>query len=204
MDIKALIFIFLFVPAAYGSFAQQALTNDTGHALPPVVTSRQDTVSNTTHPKYNLVPKKAILYSAVVPGMGQLYNRQYWKMGVVYAALGTGTGFIIFNLKEYHYWRKTYVGFLNNDTTVINKEPQFDPNRGGGGAPSVKKVQDYYEKNLQTSVLLTGLGYILQMVDAIVSAHLRDFDISPDIGLKVRPVAMPNNSLGIGLVMNFK
>lgn len=144
-----------------------------------------------------VIPKKSGLYAAILPGLGQLYNRQYWKIGVVYAALGVGTGFIIYNNKEYKYWKKIYVGRLSHDADAMNQETYLSDNQ-------VKMQQDFFRKNMDMSILLTGLGYALQIIDAIVFAHLRDFDISPDISIKIKPVMLPQSGAGIGLVVNFK
>lgn len=147
--------------------------------------------------RQEVIPKKSGLYAAILPGLGQLYNRQYWKIGVVYAALGVGTGFIIYNNKEYKYWKKIYVGRLSHDADAMNQEIYLSDNQ-------VKMQQDFYRKNMDMSILLTGLGYALQIIDAIVFAHLRDFDISPDISMKIKPVMLPQSGAGIGLVVNFK
>jgi hypothetical protein len=143
-----------------------------------------------------VIPKKSGLYSAILPGLGQLNNGQYWKIGVVYAALGVGTGFIIYNNNEYKYWKKIYVGRLSQDADAMKQEAYLSDNQ-------VKMQQDFYRKNMDMSMLITGLGYALQIIDAIVFAHLRDFDISPDISMKIKPVQMPQAGAGIGLVFNF-
>lgn len=144
---------------------------------------------------FSTIPKKAALYSSVIPGLGQLYNRQYWKIGVVYALLGTGTGFIIFENHEYNYWRTAFADLKNNpDITTVH----------GLNESQIQSQMDFYQKNRDVFALVTGIAYALQVMDAIVFSHLKDFDISPDIGLKVKPVAMPNNGIGLGLVMNFK
>ncbi len=144
-----------------------------------------------------VIPKKSGLYSSIVPGLGQLYNKQYWKIGVVYAVLGAGTGFIIYNNKEYKYWRKIYIGRLSADPDAMAQESYLNTNQ-------VKLQQDYYQNNRDLSVAITGLGYALQIIDAIVFAHLKDFDISPDISLKLQPSSMQNTGAGIGLALKFK
>ena len=140
--------------------------------------------------------KRAGLYSALVPGLGQLYNRQYWKVPIIYAGLGTATYFFIRNNNEYNRYRKAYVSRLSNPgardefTDILS-------------TAAVKQYQDDAKKYLDMTVLFTVIGYAGQVLEAIAGAHLRNFDISPDLSMQVRPVLMPNNTVGMGLVMNF-
>ena len=141
-------------------------------------------------------PKKAGLYSALVPGMGQLYNRQYWKVPVVYAGLAIAGYFFIDNLNNYQSYRKAYIGRINNPYPTDQYVGRYD-------TPQLQQLQSDYSKYLDMTVLFTTVGYALQVIDAITSAHLKNFDVSRDISLKVRPVATPNG-IGMGLVMNMK
>ena len=143
-------------------------------------------------------PKKAGLYAAILPGLGQVYNRQYWKIPIVYAVMGTTGYFVANNLTNYRKYRKAYVGRL----TDPNYRDEFSELNVGDQIAYVKQIQDDYSKNLNISVLLTGVGYFLQVLDAITGAHLKNFDMSRDISMHVQPVAMPNG-IGMGLVMNF-
>jgi hypothetical protein len=143
-------------------------------------------------------PKKSGLYSAILPGMGQLYNRQYWKLPVVYAACGAAGYFIGFNLSNYQKFRKAYVYRIDGDPKTVDDYVDKYPD-----ATNLKQLQDQYRKWLDLTVLLSALGYSLQIMDAIVSAHLKNFDVSRDISLNMRPVLQPNY-IGFGLVMNIK
>lgn len=143
-----------------------------------------------------VTPKKAGLFSAILPGLGQMYNRQYWKVPVIYAGAGVAVYFISDNLKNYNDFRSVYIGRTNLDPASFLKYPDYSNE-------TVKGAMDYYRRYLDLSVLFTALGYTLQIMDAIVFAHLKNFDITPDISLHFRPVSMPGNGLGMGLVMNF-
>lgn len=143
-------------------------------------------------------PKKAGLYAAILPGLGQVYNRQYWKIPIVYAGLGATGYFVVNNLTNYRKYRKAYVGRL----TDPNYKDEFSTLNVGDQIAYVKQIQDDYSKNLNISVLLTGVGYFLQVLDAITGAHLKNFDMSRDISMHVQPVAMPTG-FGMALVMNF-
>jgi hypothetical protein len=141
------------------------------------------------------VPKKAGLYSAIVPGMGQLYNRQYWKLPVIYAGMAVTGYFLIDNIKQYRSYRKVYIGRIDNDPTTKDDLTYT--------TEEVKLLQDSYKKYADLTVLFTAVGYMIQVMDAVASAHLKNFDISPDISMRMTPVVY-GNGIGIGLVMNFK
>jgi len=142
-----------------------------------------------------LIPKKSGLYSALIPGMGQLYNRQYWKMPVIYAACGAAVYFFIDNRNNYNSFRKEIAGI--NQPGFVRKYPEYN-------ADQLRTARDYYRRNLDLTGLLTALGYTLQVMDAVVSGHLKGFDISPDISMDMKPVIIPQGGVGMGLVFNFK
>lgn len=141
--------------------------------------------------------KKAGMYSSILPGLGQAYNRQYWKVPVVYAILGTAGYFIGYNFTKYKEYQQAYIYSIDGDNSTNDKlSLQYD-------ATQLKRMQDNYKKDLDVIVLLTSVGYALQIMDAVASAHLKNFDISRDISMKMKPV-LQQNYVGVGLVMNFK
>ncbi len=145
-------------------------------------------------------PKKAGLYATLIPGLGQVYNRQYWKLPIVYAGLGVAGYFIVRNTKEYNKYRKAYIGRLNNDYPT-------DEFVGIYSVDQLKQIQSDYNKNLSMTILFSSLAYMMQIMDAVTAAHLRNFDISRDISMQMRPVITPIGGRiggGMGLVMNFK
>ncbi len=131
-----------------------------------------------------------------MPGLGQYYNKQYWKVGVIYVGVGAAVYFVSDNLKNYNKYRRLYAGYRSNDETVTAETEYTEA--------QVKTLQDYYRRNLDLTVLFSALGYTLQVVDAVVFAHLKNFDITEDISLRARPVLTPQGGIGFGLVMNFK
>jgi hypothetical protein len=169
---------------------------DTGKTTQPVATQTETTDSVGKPHVFQPNPKKAGLYSALIPGMGQIYNRQYWKVPIVYAGLAVAGYFIADNLNNYQSYRKAYVGRINNPRPTDKYVDIYSIDQ-------LKQLQDDYDKYLNLTVLFTGIGYALHVVDAITSAHLKNFDISRDISMRVSPVAYPNG-VGVGLVMNFK
>jgi Family of unknown function (DUF5683) len=138
-------------------------------------------------------PKKAGLYSAVLPGAGQFYNQQYWKIPVIYAGVGAAIYFITYNEDNYRKYRKIYIARLQGDRS--DGLPYTDQD--------IKTRQDEYKKDLDMTVLLTTVGFTLQIIDAITFAHLKNFDISKDISMRVAPLATPSG-IGVGVVVHFK
>ncbi len=142
-------------------------------------------------------PKKSALYAAILPGSGQIYNRQYWKVPVVYGLVAVAGYFLVDNTKNYRNYRKAYVSRLTN--------PAFqDEYTGRYSLTDIQTRQDYYKKNLDLTYLLTGVGYILQVVDALAFAHLKNFDVSPNLSMRMAPAAAPNGGIGLGLAIAWK
>ena len=144
---------------------------------------------------YQPIPKKAGLYSAILPGLGQVYNHQVWKVPIIYAGLAVAVYFISDNLNNYNSFRKSYIGLLNNPNYT-------DANAKIYTVGQLQQLQSDYSKYLDESVLYTVVGFGMQILDAISSAHLKNFDISRDISFKVRPVIYPN-CYGVGIAMAF-
>ena len=125
--------------------------------------------------KYN--PTKAGLYSAVLPGLGQYYNKKYWKIPIVWGAIGTGVGVIVYNDKQYKRYRTAYIAELNGQPHEFSNIPGVDKNVLGNSQDSAKRYRDY-------SIAITGVVYILAIVDAVVDAHLYEQRHDPDLALK--------------------
>lgn len=141
-------------------------------------------------------PKKAGLYSSLVPGLGQLYNRQYWKIPVIYAGVAVAGYYIGRNLNLYQSYRKAYINRINNPNYKDEYTDIYSSDQ-------LQQLQNDYNKYLDLSVLFTALGYGLQIVDAITSAHLKNFDVSRDISMRMFPVVVPKGA-GMALVMSFR
>jgi hypothetical protein len=141
-------------------------------------------------------PKKSGMYSAILPGLGQLYNKQYWKVPVVYVGLAVAGYFIVNNLSNYRSYRQAYVNRINNPDYIDKYTGVYDE-------AQLQQLQNDYSKYLDITVLITSIAYVLQVLDAVTSAHLKNFDISRDISMRMKPVIYPTGA-GIGLVMNFK
>lgn len=142
------------------------------------------------------IPKKAALYSAMLPGAGQFYNRQYWKIPIIYAGMAASFYFLIDNLNQYRTFRSAYLSSLDplgsdNPLTKVYNSQQL------------KILQDGYRQNLDLNVLFATLGFTLQVMDALVFAHLKNFDVSRDLSFKVRPALSPMGA-GVAVVIGFR
>jgi len=135
-------------------------------------------------------PKRSGLYSACFPGLGQIYNKQYWKAGVVYAGGAVIGGFIISNYSNYNKYRKAYVGMIDNDPETPNTVENYT-------VDDVKFLRDGFRRYLEYSIIAATLGYTLNILDAFIAGHLRTFDMSKDISFKARPFITPQKQTGL-------
>ena len=149
-------------------------------------------------------PKKATIMSAVLPGAGQIYNRKYWKLPIIYAGFGTLGYFIIANNNLYKEYKLAYKYKMDNDSTTIDKYPLYS-------AEGLLQAKNYYRRNFEISCIFTGILYMLNVVDATVDAHLFDFDISNNLSLKIQPALFNNRNFasndftkGIKITLNLK
>ena len=137
-------------------------------------------------------PGKAALRSAILPGWGQIYNKKYWKLPIIYGAFA-GLGYLIsFNNKEYHNYNDALVARQDDDPETVDTEFA-----GKYSDENLRSLSDYYHRNRDLSILLTVLVYSLNVMDAHVDAHLYSFDVSEDLSLHVDPVMVPASYYGI-------
>ena len=151
-------------------------------------------------------PRKAAIRSAILPGWGQAYNKKYWKIPIVYGALGTTAGILIYNVKWYKRFRFAYKVLYNKDTGNFDKVyPDLQPFIARNDQSSLRYNRDEFRRNIDYSVLVFVLLWGLNVVDATVDAHLKTFDVSPDLSLKFKAgysdMAQTN---GLSLVLSFK
>jgi hypothetical protein len=149
-------------------------------------------------------PRVAALRSAIVPGLGQIYNKKYWKLPIVYGALGISGGVFAFNLKWYKRTRYAYKVLYNKDTLSfpkVHKDLQFLIRRND--LNTLGYARDQYRRSIDYSALFFVLLWGLNVVDAAVDAHLKAFDVSPDLSFQFKPghSEMAGTS-GLSLVLN--
>ncbi len=133
------------------------------------------------------------MLSAAFPGLGQIYNRKYWKLPIVYGGLA-GLGYSIYwNNKYYVYYTNAYYDFTDGDPTTNRWHQVIDPNAIGSPeqesqlASRLENKKTSYRRDRDYMIILTLGMYVLNIIDASVDAHLSDFDISKDLSLKVEP-----------------
>lgn len=134
-------------------------------------------------------PRKAAIRSAILPGWGQIYNKKYWKLPIVYGALGTCTGIFIYNLNNYNDFRFAYRVKYNmrvnhTDTALF---PSIKRNLQPLSEESLRFQRNLFRRDIDYSALVFILLWGLNIVDASVDAHLKSFDVSPDLSLQFKP-----------------
>lgn len=168
------------------------------------ITPKDTTVGKDTLIKKMHDPRKATLRSAIIPGWGQAYNREYWKIPLVYAALGITGGTFVYNNKWYQRTKKAYDIVINKDTGSYD---QIDPKLQSlvNDPTSLQYYRNDFRKNRDYSVLFFLLAWGLNVVDATVFGHLKDFDVSDDLSMHVKPTFdLQTKTPGLGLALNFK
>lgn len=121
---------------------------------------------------------KASIYSALLPGSGQVYNKKYWKVPIVYAALGSTVYFAYDNNQQYQQYRDAY---------LLRKEGETDTYINVYSDSQLITIMEYYERNRDLSYILSAVVYLLNIVDASVDAHLFDFDVSDNLSFRGVP-----------------
>ncbi len=196
MKIKFLIILCLFCFAAFSQ--QQILVLDT---TAKVIGSKKTTRNKEVLP---VKPSVAIKRSAILPGWGQITNKSYWKLPIVYGALGT-TAIIFFrNLNQFRDARNAYLLATDNDPSndYLIKQPYFTVKDNPG---RIKTFRDQVRQNIDYSFLVFIVFWGLNVVDAAVDAHLKNFNVSDDLSFHIRAGKSElANTTGVSLVLSIK
>jgi hypothetical protein len=147
-------------------------------------------------------PRIATYRSAILPGWGQYTNKKYWKIPIVYAALGI-TGYIFFhNVKQYNEAKRAFTNASDGDTSNNYQIPEpyytvrLQPER-------IRTFRNQVRQNVDYSVIFFIVFWGLNVADATVDAHLKTFDVSDDLSLQIKPgYSQMANTNGISLVLN--
>lgn len=147
-------------------------------------------------------PKKAIWMSALLPGAGQVYNGKWWKVPIIYGALGGLSYGIAWNHVQAMDFRSAYLARVDGDPTTI------DSYVGRYSDSNLRDLRTYYQRNRDLCIIFTAVVYVLNLVDATVDAHLYNFDVSEDLTMRLNPSlqTMPNGAYApsIGLVFSLR
>jgi hypothetical protein len=133
-------------------------------------------------------PRKAAIRSAILPGLGQIYNKKYWKLPLVYGALGASGAVFVYNITNYKDTRFAYRVKYNmrvngTDSLLFNS---IKSNLQPLPEESLRYYRDQFRRDIDYSVLFFLLLWGLNVVDASVDAHLKTFDVGPDLSLQFK------------------
>jgi len=158
-------------------------------------------------------PTRAVLYSAIFPGLGQIYNRKYWKLPLVYGGFLGCVYAVTWNSTQYNDYKQLYRDITEgNDSWHTYLRPGQNPVNLTESdiayyTNSFKNKKDFYRRNRDLSIIVTVGVYALCMLDAYVDAQLFDFDISTDLSMRIEPVFYNKselNSHSFGLQCSIK
>jgi len=156
--------------------------------------------SDTLHFKQH--DPKTASWLAIIPGAGQIYNKKYWKLPIVYGGLGA-TGFLIYYYADLTaIYRKEYVARMNGDTEKLNPKFADKPDY------NILEVRNLYRRNMEICIAACTVIYLLSILDACVDAHLYYYDISDNLSLGIKPKINYNpinggTAPGMGLIVKF-
>lgn len=139
-------------------------------------------------------PTKATILSALVPGLGQIYNRKYWKLPIVYGAIGTTVYYIKDNHQKMNLFRDEYIRLRDLNHRTPGQENVMD---------YYLNAVNFYRRRYELSWFSLAGVYVLNILDAAVDAHLFSFDVTEDISLNWQPVVNPE-FYGLGIRLNHK
>ncbi len=163
-------------------------------------------------------PKKAAMLSAIFPGLGQVYNKKYWKLPIVYAAMGISGGIFFYNLNNYRDTRFAYAAKYKASLPLYDPaNPQPGPYRDSTdyfkikpdllplSQESLRFYRNQFRRDIDFSAIFFIVMWGLNIVDATVDAHLKAFDVSPDLSLRIKPGhSKMAGTNGISLVLSIR
>jgi len=190
------ILVILFFATGFSAFSQKNAADSTQIEKPTVEHS----------------PRKATIYSAVLPGLGQIYNRKYWKVPIVYGGFATLGYFINFNNEVYTTYRQAYSDIIDNDPYTNShlklkvNASFFKPENISQLTENLRRAKDGWRRNRDLVVIGTVVFYAVNIIDASVDAHFFNFDISDDLTINWVPgpvMCMDKKLIGINCRFTF-
>ncbi|MEX2232804.1 MAG: DUF5683 domain-containing protein [Cyclobacteriaceae bacterium] len=192
---------FFMMLAGYQSNAQDSLIVERDTL---VIDQGPDTIAIQSYAR-RYSPRKAILYAAILPGLGQIYNKKYWKLPLVYG----GFYAIGYAINYYNGLHTEYKGYL-----FRNLEDGIGENEENPNLPQIRRttgqlrtIVDKARRERDFMIILMGGMYILQMVDAHVDSHLKEFDLNPRLQVSIEPTmqqdAWTGRTTGVSLIFRF-
>ena len=204
---KIVFFIISFLFFLTGNIFSQEVNPDTLKPKPiaEATTTKKNNIDTAKKKEHS--PRIAAIRSAIFPGLGQIYNKKYWKLPIVWGAMGAATGVFVFNFGNYKDTRFAYKVKYNmrvnkTDSALAAKiRPDLVPL----SEESLRFYRNQFRRDIDYSAIFFLVMWGLNIVDATVDAHLKSFDVSPDLSFKIKPgysdLAKTN---GLSLVLTFK
>ncbi|MDL5045716.1 DUF5683 domain-containing protein [Oscillatoria amoena NRMC-F 0135] len=184
------IFFSCFVLLGFAGFTQDS---DSARVVMP---SKDTVVIKSYATRYK--PHKALLYAAVLPGAGQIYTKKYWKLPLVYGGL-FATGYAV------NFYQEGYQKYKGELFDLLESDAPVSPS--GFTEPQLRTIVDRYRRERDFFIIIMAGVYLLQMVDAHVDAHLKEFDLNPTLQVSVRPTVessmFTGTTGGLSLIIRF-
>ena len=199
MPNKQVILVILLLAFCLSTLAQEVKSKDKKKDANTTPTEKLIVESATiiNDPIDPLAPARAAFYSAVLPGLGQAYNKKYWKIPIVYIGLGAGISFYTNNNNKYQRYRDAYKSRLAGF--------EDDEFFGTVTTAGLREAQKTFSRNREISLLVTIGMYALNIIDANVDAHLLQYNVDDRLSLKPHyKINEMDNSRDLGLTFNFK
>jgi hypothetical protein len=172
-----------------------------------VIKKDSSLVKSDTIVKLKFRPQVATRRSAILPGWGQATNKEYWKIPLVYGVLAIPGALYFYNDSWYNKTKYAYEAKFKAQAPTLDSSglSGIDPHLKNLGLASLQSYRNTFRRDRDYSILYFILAWGLQVADATVFAHLKQFDVSDDLSLQVKPQFNPNTRTpGLGLVFNFK
>lgn len=167
-------------------------------AAAPALPVKKDTVAK--H-----IPRIATKRSALIPGWGQAYNKEYWKIPLVYGVLAIPAGLYFYNNSYYNKTKFAYEARFKEAKGDPSDVPFIDEQLKNLSISSLQSYRNSFRRDRDYSVLWFLIAWGLQVADATVFAHLKQFDVSNDLSMEISPVIIPQTgTTGLGLTLSLK
>ena len=198
---KNLVFLCLLLFPALFSLAQKGQKESPKDSVPQNTKNQKIIVEGKVEKKRinPLAPSKAAFYSAVLPGLGQAYNKKYWKIPIVIGAIGVGIYAYDYNNDLYNRFRTAFkrrqAGFTDDEFYDVNGSG-IVPGSPDLSDSALQDAQESYQSDRDLALFITLLLYALNIIDANVDAHLKQFNVDDDLGLDIKPYLEYNPIVG--------
>ena len=182
-------------------------TKDTLTVIPTKASKNNPAILRDSIPKSTFSPKKATIRSAIIPGWGQAYNKKYWKIPIVYAAIGIPAGIFFYNKKWYKATSEAAQMLSADPLDTADYHNRVDeklwifftnPNQT---LPALLNYRNEFRRSMDYSILFVLLAWGINVVDATVDAHLKEFDVSDKLSFHLKPTLFSGSTVaGLGIV----